>query len=61
MKGNLLLSNGCLEEALRCYEEAYDIHPDESYYVMAGKGLYMYGESGRCGPVLPSGEGPGSA
>ena len=43
MKGNLLVSNGCLEEALRCYEEAYDIHPDESYYVMAGKACICMG------------------
>ena len=60
MKGNLLVSNGCLEEALRCYEEAYD-SSGRKLLCHGGKGLYMYGESGRCGPVLPSGEGPGSA
>ena len=36
MKGNLMVSNGCLEEALKCYESAYKICPDDSYYVMAG-------------------------
>lgn len=43
MKGNLLVSNGCFEEALRCYEEAYDINPDESYHIMAGKACMCMG------------------
>lgn len=43
MKGNLLVSNSCFEEALRCYEEAYDINPDESYHIMAGKACMCMG------------------
>jgi tetratricopeptide (TPR) repeat protein len=43
LKGNLLVSNGCMEEALRCYEEAYEIHPEDSYYIMAGKACACMG------------------
>ena len=43
MKGNLMVSNGCLEEALHCYESAYEIRPDDSYYVMAGRACACMG------------------
>ena len=43
MKGNLMVSNGCLEEALNCYESAYEICPDDSYYVMAGQACRCMG------------------
>ncbi len=43
MKGNLLVSNSCLEEALRCYEEAYAINPAESYHIMAGRACACMG------------------
>lgn len=43
MKGNLLVSNSCFEEALRCYEEAYAINPEDSYYVMAGRACACMG------------------
>ena len=43
MKGNLMVSNGCLEEALTCYENAYEIVPDDSYYVMAGQACRCMG------------------
>lgn len=43
MKGNLMVSNGCLEEALKCYESAYEICPDDSYYVMAGQACKCMG------------------
>lgn len=43
MKGNLMVSNGCLEEALRCYEGAYEIQPDDSYYVLAGRACAYMG------------------
>ena len=43
MKGNLMVSNGCLEEALNCYERAYEICPDDSYYVMAGQACKCMG------------------
>lgn len=43
MKGNLMVSNGCLEEALTCYESAYAIVPDDSYYVMAGQACRCMG------------------
>ena len=43
MKGNLMVSNGCLSEALKCYESAYEICPDDSYYVMAGQACRCMG------------------
>ncbi len=43
LKGNLMVSNGCLEEALTCYEGAYAIVPDDSYYVMAGQACRCMG------------------
>ena len=43
MKGNLMVSGGCLEEALNCYESAYEICPDDSYYVMAGQACRCMG------------------
>lgn len=43
MKGNLMVSNGWLEEALRCYESAYEINPEDSYYVMAGRACACMG------------------
>lgn len=43
MKGNLLVSNSCFEEALHYYEEAYAINPEDSYYVMAGRACACMG------------------
>lgn len=43
MKGNLLVSNSCFEEALHCYEEAYAINPEDSYYIMAGQACACMG------------------
>ncbi len=43
MKGNLLVSNSCFEEALRCYEQAYAINPEDSYYIMAGRACACMG------------------
>ncbi|MBQ2287693.1 MAG: hypothetical protein II251_03135 [Lachnospiraceae bacterium] len=43
MEGNLMVSNGCLAEALNCYESAYEICPDDSYYVMAGQACKCMG------------------
>ena len=43
MKGNLLVSNSCFEEALRCYEDAYAINPEDGYYVMAGRACACMG------------------
>lgn len=43
MKANLLVSDGCLEEALKYYEEACEICPDDSYYIMAGKACACMG------------------
>lgn len=43
MKGNLLVSNSCFEEALHCYEEAYAINPEDSYYIMAGRACACMG------------------
>lgn len=37
MKGNLMVSKGCFEGALSCYEEAYRLSPEDTYYIMAGK------------------------
>lgn len=37
MKGHLMVSKGCLERALECYENAYQFCPDDTYYIMAGK------------------------
>ena len=43
MKGNLLVSNSCFEEALRCYEDPYAINPEDGYYVMAGRACACMG------------------
>ena len=43
MKGNLLVSNGCFEEALRYYEEACAINPEDSYFITAGKACACMG------------------
>lgn len=45
MKGNLLVSNRSFEEALRCYEAAYELNPDDSYYIMAGRACVCMGNS----------------
>ncbi len=43
LKGNLLVSNGCFEEALRCYEEACAINPEDSYFITAGRACACMG------------------
>ena len=43
MKANLLVSHGYLEEALKCYEEAHQIQPDDTYYIMAGRACACMG------------------
>ena len=45
MKANLLVSDGCLEEALKYYDEACEIFPDDSYYIMAGRACACMGNS----------------
>lgn len=43
MKGNLLVSNGSLQEALGCYEKAYFCNGDETCFIMAGKACMNMG------------------
>ena len=43
MKANLLVSDGCLQEALKYYDEACEIFPDDSYYIMAGRACACMG------------------